>query len=87
MPAARELLRRIGQSGPRAENRPLPMNREPDFLQNLRTEFSSIRMWLDRAIVLGYAVLAGLFVVGFTLAAEWAFGRSSGSTTRSPGRC
>ncbi|WP_234197401.1 chloride channel protein [Pseudacidovorax sp. NFM-22] len=50
------------------------MNREPDFLQNLRTEFSSIRMWLDRAIVLGYAVLAGLFVVGFTLAAEWAFG-------------
>ncbi|RDI29157.1 H+/Cl- antiporter ClcA [Pseudacidovorax intermedius] len=50
------------------------MNGEPDFLQNLRTEFSSFRMWFDRAIVLGYAVLAGLFVVGFTLAAEWAFG-------------
>ncbi len=49
------------------------MNREPDFLQNLRDEFSSLRMWLDRAIVLGYALLAGLFVVGFTLAAEWAF--------------
>lgn len=50
------------------------MNGEPDFLQNLRTEFSSFRTWFDRAIVLGYAVLAGLFVVGFTLAAEWAFG-------------
>jgi H+/Cl- antiporter ClcA len=47
---------------------------EPDFLQNLRAELSSWRLWLDRAIVLGYAVAAGLCVVGFTVAAEWAFG-------------
>ncbi|MFT4191038.1 MAG: chloride channel protein [Comamonas sp.] len=32
-------------------------------------------MWLDRAIVLTYAVLAGLSVVGFTMLGEWAFGR------------
>ncbi|RYF81670.1 MAG: chloride channel protein [Comamonadaceae bacterium] len=51
-----------------------PQNHEPDVLQNLRSELSSWRQWLDRVIVLGYAVFAGLFVVGFTLAAEWAFG-------------
>jgi H+/Cl- antiporter ClcA len=50
------------------------MNHEPDFLENLRAELSGWRRWLDRAIVLGYAVAAGLFVVGFTIAAEWAFG-------------
>lgn len=46
---------------------------EPDFFENLRSEFSGWRQWLDRAIVLGYAALAGLAVVGFTLAANWAF--------------
>ncbi|MES2534167.1 MAG: chloride channel protein, partial [Pseudomonadota bacterium] len=50
------------------------MHHEPDFFENLRTELSSWRLWLDRAIVLGYAIAAGLFVVGFTMAAEWAFG-------------
>jgi len=50
------------------------MNREPDFLENLRAELSSGRLWLDRAIVLAYAVAAGLFVVGFTLASDRAFG-------------
>lgn len=50
------------------------MNREPDFLENLRAELSSGRQWVDRAIVLGYAVAAGLFVVGFTIASDWAFG-------------
>lgn len=50
------------------------MNREPDFLENLRAELSGGRKWLDRAIVLGYAVAAGLFVVGFTIASDWAFG-------------
>ena len=46
---------------------------EPDFFQNLRAELSSFRLWIDRAIVLGYAVAAGLFVVGFTMASERAF--------------
>ncbi|HET7837064.1 MULTISPECIES: chloride channel protein [Variovorax] len=49
------------------------MNREPDFLENLRAELSGGRQWLDRAIVLGYAVAAGLFVVGFTIASDRAF--------------
>jgi H+/Cl- antiporter ClcA len=49
------------------------MNREPDFLQNLRTEMGSTRHWLDRTVVITYAVLAGLAVVGFTLLADAAF--------------
>ncbi|KAF1023459.1 MAG: H(+)/Cl(-) exchange transporter ClcA [Paracidovorax wautersii] len=39
----------------------------------MQEEFSNGRMWLDRAIVLVYAVLAGLSVVGFTMLSEWAF--------------
>lgn len=54
------------------------MNHEPDFFENLRAELSSGRVWLDRAIVLGYAVAAGLFVVAFTIASEWAFGLFQG---------
>ncbi len=49
------------------------MNVEPDFLANLRSELSSWRLWIDRGIVLGYALLSGLFVVAFTLAADRAF--------------
>jgi len=49
------------------------MNHEPNFFENLRSELSSWRLWIDRAIVLGYAVLSGLFVVGFTMAADRAF--------------
>ena len=48
-------------------------NREPDFFQNLQDEFSDGRAWLDRSIVLGYAVVAGLFVVAFTYLSETAF--------------
>jgi H+/Cl- antiporter ClcA len=48
-------------------------NREPDFFQNLQDELSDGRAWLDRSIVLGYAVLAGLFVVAFTYMSEGAF--------------
>jgi H+/Cl- antiporter ClcA len=51
------------------------MNREPDFLEHLRAELRGGRMWLDRAIVLGYAIAAGLFVVGFTFASDWVFGQ------------
>ena len=32
----------------------------------------AIRQWLDRAIVLAYALLSGLLVVGFTLLSELA---------------
>ncbi len=50
-----------------------PMQREPDFLDNLRSELRDGRRWLDRSIVLAYAVAAGLSVVVFTMLAEWAF--------------
>ncbi|MDR7093408.1 chloride channel protein [Hydrogenophaga laconesensis] len=49
------------------------MKGEPDFLQNLRDEMGGGRQWLDRAVVLVYAVLAGLAVVAFTLLADGAF--------------
>ncbi|MGE0498469.1 MAG: chloride channel protein [Ramlibacter sp.] len=49
------------------------MNREPDFLQNVQAELSNGRVWLDRAIVLAYAIVAGLCVVGFTLLSERTF--------------
>ena len=50
------------------------MHREPNFLENLRGELSNGRLWLDRAVVLAYAVAAGLCVVGFTLLSDWTFG-------------
>ena len=53
------------------------MSHEPNFFENVRAELSDLRVWLDRGIVLGYAVAAGLCVVGFTMAADWAFGRFS----------
>jgi len=49
------------------------MKGEPDFLQNLRDEMGGGRQWLDRVIVIAYAVLAGLAVVTFTLLADAAF--------------
>jgi len=49
------------------------MHQEPDFLQNLHKELRDGRRWLDRAIVLAYAVAAGLCVVAFTLMADTAF--------------
>ncbi|VTU39651.1 H(+)/Cl(-) exchange transporter ClcA [Variovorax sp. PBL-E5] len=61
---------------PSGENlAPVTMNREPDFLENLRAELSSGRIWLDRAIVLAYAAAAGLFVVALSLSTTWVFDR------------
>jgi H+/Cl- antiporter ClcA len=45
---------------------------EPDILRNLRTELVDWRPWLDRAIVLAAAAVAGLLVVGFTLLTDQA---------------
>ena len=47
--------------------------REPNVFENVRAELADVRLWKDRAVVLGYAVLAGLCVVAFTIAADWAF--------------
>ncbi|MCW5653980.1 chloride channel protein [Hydrogenophaga sp.] len=57
------------------------MKGEPDFLQNLRDEMGGARQWIDRAIVIAYAVLTGLAVVAFTLLADAAldvYGRMRG---------
>jgi H+/Cl- antiporter ClcA len=48
-------------------------NREPNFFQNLQVELSTGRLWLDRAVVLLYAAVAGLMVVAFTLLSDWTF--------------
>lgn len=50
------------------------MTPDPDFLERLRAELRSGRRWLDRAIVLGYAIVAGLAIVGISIASDWAFG-------------
>lgn len=47
-------------------------HREPDFFHNLRQEFANGWRWVERSIVLAYAIGAGLLVVTFTLLAEWA---------------
>ena len=51
-----------------------PMQQEPDFFHNLNEEMRDGKRWLERTVVLAYAVAAGLSVVGFTLLAEAAFG-------------
>lgn len=45
---------------------------EPEFWQRLGTELSAGRLWVDRTVVLGYAVLTGLIVVAFTWLSEQA---------------
>ncbi len=51
----------------------MPRSQQPDFLQNLRHEMVDGRHWLDRVVVIGFAVLAGLAVVAFTLLYDTAF--------------
>ena len=43
---------------------------EPEFWRNLLAELQAGRQWVDRGVVLGFAALTGLLVVGFTLLAE-----------------
>ncbi|MCW5657386.1 MAG: chloride channel protein [Burkholderiaceae bacterium] len=45
-------------------------NRETDLWRNLRAELASGAHWVDRAVVLAYAVATGLVVVGFTELSE-----------------
>ncbi len=49
------------------------MSREPDFFQNLQSELSNGRAWLDRSVIVGYGAAAGLCVVLFTYMSETAF--------------
>ncbi len=54
---------------------------EPDFWSSLGREFSTWRLWVDRSVVLVYALATGLLVVGFTLlsqgASQWFLGMST----------
>ena len=43
---------------------------EPEFWRNLRAELLAGRQWIDRVVVLTWAALTGLIVVGFTFLAE-----------------
>ena len=43
---------------------------EPDFWHNLKAELMAGRQWVDRAVVLAWAGVTGLVVVGFTFLAE-----------------
>jgi H+/Cl- antiporter ClcA len=43
---------------------------EPDFWRNLRAELAGGQHWIDRAVVLAYAAVTGLVVVGFALLAD-----------------
>lgn len=43
---------------------------DPDVWRSLGSEFATHRLWVDRAIVLAFAIGTGLAVVGFTLLAE-----------------
>ncbi len=45
---------------------------EPEFWRNLHNELMAGRQWLDRGIVLAYAGITGLLVVGLTMLAEGA---------------
>ena len=49
------------------------MRRHPDFLHNLRQEVGDGRQWLDRAVVIAFAILSGLVVVAFTWLADSAY--------------
>jgi H+/Cl- antiporter ClcA len=53
-----------------ARSRVIALGVEPEFWRRLGQEFAAGRQWLDRAVVLSYAAVTGLVVVGFTLLAE-----------------
>ena len=50
------------------------LREEPNVWHNVRQELAQGRQWVDRAIILGYATLAGLSVVAFTWLTDRTFG-------------
>ncbi len=60
-------------TNPAPETSPDSMPAEPNVADALRQEFSDWRPWVTRAVVLAYAVAAGLAVVAFTWMNERAF--------------
>ena len=69
------------------ESQTPPHHTEPDFWRDLRDELLSGRQWVDRAVVLLFAAITGLVVVGFTLLSEQAiegFGAIRGAGALGP---
>ena len=67
-----------------AEREPCPMPQHlPDFWSNLRGEFAAGRHWIDRAVVLAYAVLDRADGGRFTMLAEFCERRCSSICARS----
>ena len=50
-------------------------DRGSTLLQAMRREFSNWQLWAGRAVVIGFAALAGLTVVALTWLSELAFGQ------------
>ena len=48
------------------------MNKHPPILAGLRRELGHSAVWLSRGLVMTYAALVGVVVVGFTRVTEWA---------------
>jgi H+/Cl- antiporter ClcA len=53
------------------------MRPHPQFMVALRKEFSDWQLWAGRALVIGFAVITGLTVVGFTSLTEHALAQFS----------
>ena len=45
---------------------------DPEFFEKTSREFSQAQVWMDRAIVLAFALLTGLVVVFFAVVCDWA---------------
>jgi H+/Cl- antiporter ClcA len=49
------------------------MDSKHNIRSAFRNEFSDWRVWITRGLVVAFAILAGLSVVGFTAVSEWTF--------------
>ncbi|MYM35182.1 chloride channel protein [Duganella sp. FT94W] len=58
------------------------MKSRHDIRHAFRNEFSDWRVWRARSVVVAFAALAGLAVVGFTAVSEYAFDRFAGLYAR-----
>ncbi|OWQ90392.1 chloride channel protein [Roseateles aquatilis] len=65
-------------------HRPADEHREPDFISAVREDLTDWRQWLSRAVVLAFAVAAGLAVVLFTWVSDQAIAAFAAMRAWSP---